>query len=261
MPEVLKWATGRRSGLTDALLSRLRAASACALTAAMAACHPEPAKPPPPPISAHALDVFGMDALTPCDPKNMPDYQTIFRIRLPGDIHDIYGKDRPDKRVKYKTYDTSSDAAGSDINDNRKELDEDSTATYSGIDIADNPYHSDLSDPQKNSGKGLKDKIVRYIVMTDFGSNLALMNIDPDSKKAIHGVLAKGSAFICVDDPKNLSTNPIVGNNGLLYTSFYFKNGNKSTLSTSAFNIVLISMNHATSTPIIIDPKIMNNGY
>jgi hypothetical protein len=192
-------------------------------------------------IKFNATSVFGQQPITSC--PNTPPHYTVVRIRIPGSIHKIfYQKLRT--QVRYTTYVSTQDedAAGYDDPNGKDE---------SSASVSDNPYHSDLSN------KGLQGKTVKYIViLTSPKAKMKFLKTDPETGSVINGIVAAPppanavSKIVCVED---LSHNDRVA-------TFYFQNGSSGYVA-SGFNIVLVPSAYGKDTPIIIDPKIMNNGY
>lgn len=246
--------TSNRYGVRGLLRAGVIASSLLALLNGVNACKQQSA--PTPSAEVKPMNMFGMGRLPICGVEVPRPTKIVDTFRLTiekGALDELISSNGS----KHATYFSQGNEAGEQT-DNSMTNYVDAGQTYN---VYDNPYSTDLTT------KGLSNAVVQYDVILKGGNKVAFMTGGPpnpsdqnDSKRKTNGILADqsliGTKFICVEDPIKLNT-PKQDDQT---TTFYVQNGNTNSLSVAGFNVVLVPTAHGTDTPIMIDPKILNNG-
>jgi hypothetical protein len=261
----------RRRGVERIAGARATGVLTSALLTILAACGPPQTNSAPPAgggTGSHPLSALGVAILTPCENVNPhPASRRVVRIRIPDDVGELLRAQPVPKHVKFIDYATNDAADSAPDDDVTNQADDNSAYAYSTDDgqptnMAANPYNSDLTN------KGYADnETIKYVLLIPPTSSFAFLSTVPDpliqgQQDKVRGVLATPNTdiqhleFVCVDPLRPHAGQP--DRRATFWVTQHHSNSPKPVLT--GFNIVLVPTGQAKGTPIIIDPKILNNG-
>jgi hypothetical protein len=234
--------------------------SSAAMAGALASCATSNPAPPPGSPPAMETNTVGLPA---CNPSSLPHAKYVVRIYLSLETDDVffYGPPTPITREVY--YDPLPETSSEISGDFQPTGTANTSRGYPEVNA--NPYHSDLT-----SIPGIQPADIvefRVVLNTDVNSagNSHNKSFFSNIDRHHDGYATRGTAvsvtnasrFICSGLSAGETAGAETRDVAYFYLPYRYVLNNPRY---DSFSIFLVPRNGATTTVIIIDPKIMNNG-